>query len=66
MKQFNTLFWALHKGLIDGVGGKHCAHGDYAIGEAFGGGDQVWGNTKALGGKRCAYSTKGGDHFIKN
>ena len=66
MKQLNTLLWALHKGLIDGIAGQHCAHGNNTIGEAFGSSNNIGSHPKPLGGERCADATKGGNYLIKN
>ena len=65
MEQVNHVLRTAHEGLMDLVGDEHSTHGDAAVAQAFGGGDQVGGDIETLCGKSFSDPPVTGNNFIK-
>ncbi len=66
MEELDDAFRSLHERIEQVVGDQHCTHGDRAVGQTLGAGQDVRRDAPALRGEGLAHATEAGDDLIED
>ena len=66
VEQLDLVFRPMHQRIVHLAAGEDRAHRDRAVGQPLGGGDDIWGNAKIVGGEGGAHAAETGDDLIED